>query len=357
MKIFIGTLVILGALILHVDAGCEVCNAANTFNAFFPKINGGPCFNYNFENGPKTVCLNAPTGFDVAICSDRDPLCKLNSKPVDCGSPSTPANGGLGPKGGDPTKCTITTYKVDCAQDTKFYKCRFGDDHTMAQTCGAQPECGEVCSYGISSQADIDRIVNKHNELRSKVARGEESQAFESSAGQPAAKNMKKLTWNSELAKVAQRFAAKCQGFHDANDARLIAGVPSVGQNYAGGWSSAPYKGRNYESQIQSWYNEVNDMNPSVVNGYRSSGEGVRPKEGGNGFKAIGHYTQVVWAETDQVGCGVIVFKKDNWYQERFICNYAKAGNMGGGKVYEVAANPSEIGSGCTGTVEDGLCV
>ena len=53
------------------------------------------------------------------------------------------------------------------------------------------------------SKAVKDAIVDKHNNLRSRVARGEENKGV--GGGQPKAANMRKLVWNNELAKVAQR--------------------------------------------------------------------------------------------------------------------------------------------------------
>ena len=49
-----------------------------------------------------------------------------------------------------------------------------------------------------------DAIVNKHNELRSKVASGNEARGV--NGGQPSATNMKQLVWNDDLAEVAQRY-------------------------------------------------------------------------------------------------------------------------------------------------------
>ncbi len=56
--------------------------------------------------------------------------------------------------------------------------------------------------------------MDKHNELRRKVAKGQER-------GQPAATNMNKLEWSDELAKIAQLWADQCpsvsRGGHDDN--------------------------------------------------------------------------------------------------------------------------------------------
>ena len=61
--------------------------------------------------------------------------------------------------------------------------------------------------YNILSflQADKDAIVNKHNELRSRVATGKETLGVGGN-GQPTAANMRKMVWSDELAAVAQRY-------------------------------------------------------------------------------------------------------------------------------------------------------
>ena len=55
-------------------------------------------------------------------------------------------------------------------------------------------------------QADKDAIVQKHNELRARVANGEETLGQPAGTGQPSASNMRQLVWNDELAAVAQRY-------------------------------------------------------------------------------------------------------------------------------------------------------
>ena len=80
------------------------------------------------------------------------------------------------------------------------------------------PLCVNYLFYGIQCnfiiflriQVEIKTILNKHNELRAKVANGQQ-------IGQPPAANMKKLKWSSELATIAQRWADQCPGYHDPN--------------------------------------------------------------------------------------------------------------------------------------------
>jgi hypothetical protein len=48
-----------------------------------------------------------------------------------------------------------------------------------------------------------------------------------------------------------------------------------------------------------------------------------------------GHYTQVVWRTSTELGCGVASCKtQDGWNQDIWICNYGPAGNIGGQKPY-----------------------
>lgn len=49
-----------------------------------------------------------------------------------------------------------------------------------------------------------DSIVSKHNELRAKVANGQETQGVD--GAQPKAANMKELVWSDEVAEAAQRY-------------------------------------------------------------------------------------------------------------------------------------------------------
>lgn len=51
-------------------------------------------------------------------------------------------------------------FQDDCKVDTDYYKCRFGEAHTMAKYgCGAGSKCKDVCSYGFSSQVKKQTII------------------------------------------------------------------------------------------------------------------------------------------------------------------------------------------------------
>ena len=78
----------------------------------------------------------------------------------------------------------------------------------------------------------------------------------------------------------------------------------------------------------------------------------------------IGHYTQLVWGNTEFIGCGAIYYKENYANTSRYpfrqtlICNYHPPGNYLGKPVYLIG----EPGSACTDDVstgnknDDGLC-
>jgi hypothetical protein len=74
----------------------------------------------------------------------------------------------------------------------------------------------------------------------------------------------------------------------------------------------------------------------------------------------IGHYTQLVWADTYLVGCGVASFKdppsvQSPRYNLLIACNYGPGGNFVGSPVYK----QGKAGTACpvgTKATSQGLC-
>ena len=50
---------------------------------------------------------------------------------------------------------------------------------------------------------------------------------------------------------------------------------------------------------------------------------------------AAGHYTQVVWANSDKVGCGATSYKDGRWFTTLYVCNYGPNGNFIKGQMYQ----------------------
>eukprot|EP00093_Oithona_nana_P001784 01784.XXX_7806_8495_1 [CDS] Oithona nana genome sequencing. len=210
----------------------------------------------------------------------------------------------------------------------------------MCKYCGIGPTCNNQVINNEMTEAMKQEILNKHNELRAKVANGQED-------GQPSATNMNKLIWDDELASNAQLWADQCPDGHDSNR-RTIKYSGYVGQNMADSWNSRNNMYWGLGSKVQDWYDEVKDWPAANI--------GAFSQAGATGI--TGHYTQIVWAETQYVGCGVIYYKdQSNWaknypYRKTLICNYYPAGNFQNQPVYE--AGPTA--SACKNS-ENGLCI
>jgi len=163
----------------------------------------------------------------------------------------------------------------------------------------------------------------KHNELRRRVAKGEEP-------GQPGAGDMRELVWDEELEAIAQRWADQCTFEHDERRSRTMLDGTGIGQNLyiSSDSSEIDQDGLDaaVDSIVQDWYNEVGVFDSSNINPFAFS-------------QATGHYTQLVWAETDKLGCANVYFNDTSHpslpiYKYLVVCNYAIGGNILGSSIY-----------------------
>jgi hypothetical protein len=141
------------------------------------------------------------------------------------------------------------------------------------------------------------------------------------------ATNMRMMYWSEELAAKAQNYANQCNFRHSP-------GRRNIGENL---WS-AGYG--NYAEALSIWFNEGN--NPFC---YTNSA-----------FKAFcGHFFQMVWAETNLVGCGFARCTGRNV----FVCQYSPRGNTISRPAYQWANRESERCTGCptdAPSCHEGLC-
>jgi len=223
--------------------------------------------------------------------------------------------------------------------------CALAADHTMCIYSGPSATCAaKTHERELTASAKV-AIVDRHNEVRRKVAKGEES-----NGNQPAASNMRMLKWNEELATTAQRWADQCTFGHDT--ARNKLDGTYVGQNAYFKGSSTKKDKEALMTEVGNeatlaWYNEV--VSPGFSNTH------VNPFV----FSTdAGHYTQVVWAETEEVGCGWTYYAEQVGpflaYKSLTICNYAKGGNAAGQAMYKTGAACSQCAQGYT--CQDSLC-
>ena len=123
----------------------------------------------------------------------------------------------------------------------KIQSCLKPANHTMClyPNDGASSSCGTVAERGVSAD-DQAEILRAHNTIRQNVKK----QVY---ADKTAALKMKNLTWDDELAKVAQRWADQCVLL--AYD--MCRDVPrfSVGQKYSLSWGRGTVEGLDRESR------------------------------------------------------------------------------------------------------------
>jgi uncharacterized protein YkwD len=153
----------------------------------------------------------------------------------------------------------------------------------------AQKQGTATTVYDLSSQAGIQQMLNAHNNWRKKT-------------------RVPALTWSPQLAAYAQQWATKLlqeNRFEHRSNSRY-------GENLA----AASGQQLSPERVVKMWGDEVKDYNYATNT--------CKPG------KVCGHYTQVVWRKTQQVGCGMA---RGNG-REVWVCNYNPPGNYVGQKPY-----------------------
>jgi len=181
------------------------------------------------------------------------------------------------------------------------YSSRTGEEYTVKYVDGGTTEQGVTVNriktleqaqsagiatnvYDVSTQQGIDQMVNAHNLWRKEVG-------------------VDGLSWSTELATSAQAWADKL-----AFDNQAKHSSTSNGENlFWGGGTYSPKQVVDDWGSEKQWYD------------YSNNSCSAPPRQ------SCGHYTQVVWRNTTQVGCGVAK-SSDQVY---WVCQYSPAGNVG----------------------------
>ncbi|CAL4073813.1 unnamed protein product [Meganyctiphanes norvegica] len=189
--------------------------------------------------------------------------------------------------------------------------------------------CNDLRGAGVS-YADMELIVNTHDTLRIRVSQGDETRG--APGPQPSAANMRGMEWDEELARKAQNHADQCVRAHDNRADRRVSRF-DVGQNLQWSWSSNYNSEVEWDKAIKWWYDEVDNFNPNDINPYR--------------FRSgLGHYTQMMWADTHKIGCGFTSYKEGGSYYKLYTCNYGPGGNINGAAMYKLGSDCSSCPSG-----------
>jgi len=130
------------------------------------------------------------------------------------------------------------------------------------------------------------------------------------------------------MARNAQKYADRQRGqmSHSPRSSRTPGtGFSSVGENLA--WGSSPDMMTGAQG-VKQWYDEIKYT------------RGGRARNMNDGTGVIGHYTQVVWKASVELGCGAAA--------GMLVCMYGPAGNLMG--AFEQNVNgPKKSESACKG--------
>uniref|UniRef100_A0A1I7TY70 SCP domain-containing protein n=1 Tax=Caenorhabditis tropicalis TaxID=1561998 RepID=A0A1I7TY70_9PELO len=196
------------------------------------------------------------------------------------------------------------------------------------------------CASAQFSATAQTAIVKAHNDLRSAIAKGN---YIADGTQEPPASNMRKMKWDTTVAASAQKYANTCPDDH--------SGYPNLGENLYWSWSSsAPSSLDNFGvAASKSWESEFQDY------GWTSTTLDEDTFNSG-----IGHATQMAWAETNLIGCGVKSCGRDssmsNMYRVAVVCQYKTAGNMIDADIYQPGDTCSFCPSGFKCETASGLC-
>ncbi|CAG9766666.1 unnamed protein product [Ceutorhynchus assimilis] len=215
--------------------------------------------------------------------------------------------------------------------------------------CGPDLSCGP--DFMVIDLTDDDRqyILDIHNYLRNKVATGHEKRG-----PQPEASNMQTMSYNKELEFIAQCWANACNGNPLKHDrCRKTESHAHVGQNlgYINSTNPKINKIKAIKDLILLWYDEVALFDRFWLNDTQNRG----PKY------VVGHYTQLVWAETNEIGCAMSYYaetvQNEIWHQVILVCNYGPGGNYLGQPVYQTGKPASKCSSNLSrNQLYKGLC-
>ena len=131
------------------------------------------------------------------------------------------------------------------------------------------------------------------------------------------------LAWSSTIASTAQTYANQCNYAHSGNQ--------SYGENIYAAAPAAPGDSRDtaLSDATSSWISEEPDYNYAA---------NTCTPTGNN--HTCGHYTQVVWRATTQVGCGAAYCTTNSPFGSNFptwtfvVCNYSPPGNFNNQRPY-----------------------
>ena len=127
-----------------------------------------------------------------------------------------------------------------------------------------------------------------------------------------AAMGVPPLAWNAGLAADARVWANQLAATGRFEHSPDEPGEEPQGENL---WAGTP-RAFSPEAMVRLWSTEKRDYRPGVFPNNSRSGD----------VENVGHYTQLIWRASRQVGCASAVGRNE----EFLVCRYSEAGNVVG---------------------------
>jgi uncharacterized protein YkwD len=162
-----------------------------------------------------------------------------------------------------------------------------------------------------SRGGEIGRAIDP---LATETPAGEAARMLAAHNVERARRGVPPLRWSPMLAAYAAIYArdlAQRGAFEHSADASRPGQGENLWEGTAGAWNS--------EQMIGDFIAERAAFRPGVFPQVAAQGD----------WSAVGHYTQVIWPTTREVGCAVARRGGLDW----LVCRYAPAGNVYGSRV------------------------
>ncbi|XP_070495161.1 venom allergen-1-like [Chironomus tepperi] len=188
--------------------------------------------------------------------------------------------------------------------------------HITCEMSAIQEKAASGCARILPLDDEAKQaFVDAHNKKRNLIAGGEQPR-FQS------ATKMSTVEWDQTLADYALLNVMRCDFAHDCHS---LPDMKFSGQNIAGDHGE-DLKKIAY-SAVENWYKEVDDSTQENIDNCCDL--------------KVGHFTQVVQARNNRIGCAVGIIPYNGDQMTYIVCNYA-FGNLAG-KAY-ISGPPA---SGC----------
>jgi pathogenesis-related protein 1 len=164
-------------------------------------------------------------------------------------------------------------------------------------TAANKPASNPVNNSQSNNLLNIQEVLAAHNSLRNEVG-------------------VAPLTWSNELAAKAQAWANEVAKKNTGTNWNLFhSQTPGLGENIAGGFTT----GDSPAKRVLLGWGEEEKVN------FNTNTRKCIPGT------TCGHYTQVVWRNTTQVGCGIAINPNGKYI---LVCNYNPPGNYNNQPAY-----------------------